>query len=167
MAKKVKGLSRGIDALIDSVKKNLLSPEARDMLAEQVAREAASLIRRRTRRGLGVREEGGASSPLKPLSRSYVEQRKRMRLSAFTSPGKSNLTRSSELLESLGVQRTETGRYRITPQGYRDVGGLSNAQLASYVSRARPFLYLAKDEIAQLAKGYRKSVEDLVKRKVK
>lgn len=159
-----KNLGRAVDDLVAGLERGVLSARARDELAEAYVRQAATTIQRRTRQGYGVSQDGGTLQRLKPLSPAYVEQRKRARLSSFTSPGRSNLTFTGELLGSLGVERRAAGHWVITLEGTRD-DGLPNAQLARFVSRERPFLNLAKSEIQSLERAYRRTFDELVKRK--
>lgn len=62
--------------------------------------EAAQLIKKRTRLGYGVSEVGGTKEKLEPLSEPYKKQRKG-KISGPTTPAKSNLTYSGELLDDL------------------------------------------------------------------
>lgn len=166
MAKR-KELGRAVDDLVAEIKAAVLNDKARDDLAAWYARMATTLIVRRTRSGKGVSSDGGSLSQLKPLSRAYIERRRRSRLSAFTSAGKSNLTFTSELLGSMTAERRSAGSWWIVFKGSR-ARGLTNAKLAQYVAAAgRPFLYLAKTELAELERGYRRTFDDLVKRKNK
>ena len=125
------------------------------------------MIQRRTRKGYGVRADGGTLERLKPLSKEYVRARRSMRLSSFTSPGKSNLTRSSELLGAIGARRVRPGSWVINFLVTRD-SGLPNARLAQYVAaQGRPFMHLAREELDALAKSYRRSFDQVVKSRVK
>lgn len=156
-------LGKGLDAFVAQLLK-AASPKVAEQVAEQAAREAASTIQRRTRQGFGVARDGGALERLAPLSPAYVKYRRAnaSRLSSFTSPGRSNLTFSSELLGSLSVAK-RGGAWKVVLEGARE-DGLTNAQLARYVSRRRPFLNLAKSEIETIAKSARRTFASLVKR---
>lgn len=155
---------RALDKLVKKATEVLTGPEL-DAVAEQFARNAATMIVRRTRSGLGVNRDGGSTQGLKPLSPNYVKKRQKSNLSAFTSPGKSNLTFTGELLTSLGIEQRKFGAWDIVFYGTRE-SGITNAELAGFVSdKGRPFLYLAKDEIAKLKDISRKTFDSLVKSK--
>lgn len=149
----------GIDALIE-----LRQP--RNMRI--IGREAAAIVRKRTLLGFGVAENGGNRKRLKPLSDSYKAQRRGevafitlqgrvipvkpiepIRLSSKTTPGKSNLTLGGELLDSLKEFVTGLGKVEVRPAGSRR-DGLTNEEVAEFVSKDRPFLNLSKNEIKQI-----------------
>lgn len=158
-------LARGLDDLLRACRA-AVSPQSIDELTKAFAGEASVLIVRRTRSGQGVANDGGAERDLRPLSKSYIEKRKRAKLSAFTSPRKSNLTFTGEMLGSLVPTKRGNGRWVLTFEGRRD-DGHTNAEVARYVSGARPFLYLSRDELARLEKSYRRNFASLVKRQLK
>lgn len=92
---KLKGLSE------DLITKELLT---------EIGEKIRNLVKTRTRKGKGVPVDGGPQKPLTKLSRkngkkSYVSQRERMqargKLSPETSPGKSNLTLTGDLLDTI------------------------------------------------------------------
>ena len=142
---------------------------------QKIVDEAAVIIRRRTLLGFGVPVDGRKRERLKKLSSSYIEQRKgqavyftsksgkvirvptsakfrsRMSLSTKTTPSKSNLTLTGQLLDSLKGTVTGFGRGVIKVTGQRDDGG-TNEDIASFVDdNGRPFLHLSNNEIKQLA----------------
>ena len=132
-----------------------------------LAAVAIDVIQKRTRSGKGVKKPGGSTYRLKPLSKNYIAFRRAnaSRLSGLTSPGKSNLTFTGQLLYSLGLKKA-TKRLTIEPQGTR-VDGKTNAEVAKYVSKVRPFLALSRDEQVVVEKFFRKTFDDIVKRNVK
>jgi hypothetical protein len=160
---KFNNLGRGVSDLIGRVKRGL-DGSGQDELAEAFARDAASIIQRRTRGGKGVAKDGGTATALKPLSRDYIKRRRRSALSSFTSAARSNLTFTSELLGSMSTAKLSTGKWFITFEGTRD-DGLPNARLAQFVSKDRPFLYLARDELAKIQANHARRFDALVKRK--
>lgn len=127
---------------------------------EPVGRIAIDIIRKRTLQGYSVSKHGGSKEPLKKLSSKYIKfrQRNRGRLSSFTSPTKSNLTFTGQML--LGMKQKREGKsMNITFDKRR------NKEVAEYVSGARPFMFLAKEEIDQVVKTFDKYFRDLVKSK--
>jgi hypothetical protein len=90
--------------------------------------EVIKMIQVRVRLGYGVRREGAPKQPLRRLSKSYIEFRKRNRhrLSEYASPGKSNLTFTGEYLDSFDANAKD-GRVQVGPTGKR------NIDIAKYV----------------------------------
>ena len=140
----------------------------------KIVDEVAVIVRRRTLLGFGVAKDGGARQRLKPLSQSYKDQRSgaviffrdaqgrvrkvaasssfqsRLKLSSKTTVGKSNLTLTGELLDSLKGFVIGPGRGVVKPTGIR-ADGLSNQVVAGYVDEGgRPFLHLSNNEIKQM-----------------
>lgn len=66
-------------------------------------------------------------------------------LSATTSPTKSNLTRTGQLLDSMSAKGATKTTVRVGPDGTRD-DGKSNADIGEYVSKKRPFNNLSEIE---------------------
>lgn len=131
-----------------------------------LAAVAIDVIQRRTWSGKGVKKTGGSTFRLKPLSKNYIKFRRKNanRLSGMTSPAKSNLTFTGQMLYSLGLKKA-TKRLTIEPQGTR-VDGKTNAEVARHVSKVRPFLALSKEELGVVEKFFRKTFDDIVNRNV-
>ena len=127
---------------------------------KQLGAYALELIKKRVRAGYGA-TDSGQRQRLKPLSKNYRERRKRMTLSPFTTPGKSNLTRSGRLIGGLRVL-SRGGLVRIEPTG-RSREGEQNTKVAEFVSADRPFLNLTTDEERKLVKFYRDKILDQIK----
>lgn len=129
-----------------------------------------SLIQKRTRLGYGVSQNGGDKKRLKGLTEGYIAQRARDkskgRLSSFTSPGRSNLTRTGQLLDSLRAEYTGSGSIRISPSGLRFDGRLSNLRVAQYQEdQGRVFNRVSKLEFNQAVRFYRRTFGDLLKKR--
>ena len=148
----------------DGLSKQALSP---------IAEKCADLIRVRTRRGSGVSTFGGAKTKLAGLADSTKDSRDRKKkqgkLSSLTTPGRSNLTETSQMLESLTGTVPRAGTILIEPKGSRS-DGYTNEEIASFAedgSANRPkrqFLNLTLQETKQIEKLFR---EDLAKRVAK
>ena len=124
--------------------------------------EAIRLIKERTRQGLGVKENFGNTTKLARLSDEYIEQRKRMRLSPFTTPTTSNLTLSGRLLASLRVT-TKNKAVEIAPTG-TNRNGVSNQDIANFQAEAkkpRIFLNLSGSEFKELILFYKRKISTL------
>ena len=154
--------------------------------SQAIVREAAEFARAkivtRTRSGKGIGENGDAVA-LKPLSDSYKQQRagklafftdeegvvhpytpkRKPKLSTFASPGKSNLTFSGQMLDSLKVISATIGKAVIAPTGRRTGSKLSNKQVSDYVSEERPYLGLTNAE----KRGIQALISDLIRRVIR
>lgn len=119
---------------------------------------ALNLIRDRTRKGFGVPGVGQSQEKLKALSANYIKYRKKTKLSPFTSPGKSNLTKTGSMLASLRVVQTKNFGFTIAPTG-KNKSGISNAEVAGHVEEnGRPFLYLSNTEIEKVIKFFEENI---------
>ena len=128
---------------------------------------AIEAIVARTRKGYGVRRTGGSQQKLKPLSRSYIEYRKRnrSRLDSTTSPRRSNLTFTGQLLRSMRVKKVTNRRVVWGPNKRRRRGGLTNERLGEIVAeQGRPFNFLSKTDIDRLVKVIDKYLQRQMKR---
>ena len=131
---------------------------------------ARDLIVKRTRLGYGVPDELKEKARLAALAPSYIKQRKQMNLASTTRPGRSNLTQTGQMLESLKVI-VKNGAALITPHGTRD-DGKTNLEVATYnaigdLSRNRPprvFNQISRSEYNQIMRFYRRSFTDLLKK---
>lgn len=134
-----------------------LTPNAMKRLGDLALR----LIKDRVRQGYGVRKPRGRPHKLKDLKRKTIERRKRITLSPFTYPSKSNATMSGRMVGGLRVT-TRTGLIKIEATGTARNGSDNKDVLAGY-SRVRPFLNLSNDEVKQLADFYKAQILDLTR----
>lgn len=152
-----------MNSAIDEVKK----PENMKKYGEMVA----DMIRLRTRLGgkASVAREGGEREVIKPLADSTKADRKRLqakgKLSGLTTPNKSNLTRTGQLLDSEKVKSVSTGKVIVGPTGTRD-DGKSNEDVAEYVSKARPYNHLSRIETKRVNDAVKRDVRALIKNKL-
>ncbi len=130
----------------------------------QYGNMAAELIRKRTRLGYGVRSYGGSKERLKPLSDKYKTRRKDMDLSQNTTPAKSNLTKTGQLLDSIATQTVRKGQVRVGPGGRRTGESLTNEEVGEFVAEAgRPFNTLTDIEVKRIATEAANDINLLVK----
>ena len=157
---------------------------------------AADMIRTRTRLGYGVEKDGAERSRLKPLSDKTIEARKgniafftspstgkpigfepdeRPKLHEHTTPSRSNLTRSGQLLDSVQVTKVEQGRVRVGPAGdrYNDTplgrkaANLTNQEVAKFVTEGgRAFNHLSRIELKRIADQVKRDLRALLKRRL-
>jgi hypothetical protein len=119
-------------------------------------------IRKRTRLGKGVDDKGG-NIKLNPLTELYVERRKKLPLSGQTTPKKSNLTATGQMLES--IKGTRQGlKFIFSFIGNRK-DGKTNNEVASYAPKlGRPFFNLSNTEKNGISRGIRKLINDALKK---
>jgi hypothetical protein len=140
----------------------------KDLITRQYMTElgkfAADMIRLRTQLGYGVGRAGAPREPLKPLSESYKQQRKKMQLNSNTSPTKSNLTRTGQLLSSHDVKSVSGATVVVGPTGSRN-DGLTNEQVGTYVAdQGRPYNNLSDVEAKRLREKIRKDLQTMLQK---
>lgn len=147
--------------------KNILGDSAKPNELIPLSRFVIDIIVKRTRLGYGVNKNFGTKQRLKPLSTKYKDYRARFpNLSASTSPGKSNLTLTGQMLESMQAYRIQNGKVVIGPTGSRKGSFLTNLKVADYQEeQGRTFNRLSGLEFQQVLRFYRKRFGDLLKKK--
>jgi hypothetical protein len=129
------------------------------------------MIQKRTRNGYGVKKTGENATRLAPLRPATIDYRTRYRsdLHSETSPGKSNLTFSGRMLDSIRLKSISRNKIVIGPSGNARKGGLTNEKLAAILERrgknrkARPFLNLSRSEITKLNKTFELTLDKVFK----
>lgn len=135
----------------------IITESSSNGVLETLGEGANSLIKKRTRLGYGVSSHEGDKERLKPLSDAYKKVRKSHPKSSDTTPAKSNLTRTGEMLDSLDYQVSQ-GSVKITFKTQ------NNVDKAGYVTQGgRPFMNLSKPEINQL----KAKLNDLIYERIK
>lgn len=149
-----------IESLIDRAVNNVI--QSKSGFLSSLAEKIANQIRKRTRLGFGVKERGGKQEKLAPLADSTKKGRqyakKKGELNSQTTPNRSNLTRTGELLDSI-VGTFKDGVIKIWFNEKRASGKISNPEVASVVSKARPFFELTKPELAMVEYEVRQAIE--------
>ena len=150
----------------DKVEKHLktsISPQVMRSLADF----ALNLIVKRSRLGFGVEENFRKRFKFPRLSDGYVKQRKSFKgLSFTTSPSKSNITRTGQLLLSMKVTTVKAGQFTIEPTGKRKGESLTNKELAEILAKKnRTFNRLSELEYNQLLRFYRRTFGDLLRKR--
>lgn len=147
--------------------KNQLKVSISPQVMRKLSEFALSLIVKRSRLGFGVKENFGTRFKFPRLSDSYIQQRKRFKgLSFTTSPSKSNITRTGQLLLSMKVTTVKAGQFTIEPTGKRRDDPLTNTELAEILAtKNRTFNRLSQLEYNQLVRFYRKTFGDLLRKR--
>jgi hypothetical protein len=136
--------------------KALVKEASRKTNMAKIAEEAKDMVASRTSRGFGVERPEGKKKRLKPLSPEYKKERRRLkqkgRLSADTTPQKSNLTQSKQMLNSLDTKARD---------GVATVflnNGEANEKAKYQAKDGRSFMNLSKTETQKITK----TLEDLI-----
>lgn len=126
---------------------------------KEIGEYAAGLIKERTRKGFG--SDNGKSSRLQKLKPGYTKQRQKLKakgqLSNETTPNKSNLTKTGEMLDNIQVT---PGKNEVT-LGFTG----KNQQKAQYVTeKGRPFFGLSTKEQWKVNKVIKDAVKAAIKK---
>lgn len=160
-------MAKNLDAIVERMSKQIRDVVDRSYL-ETLARRARDIIYRRVKSGYGVNKEGGTEERLKPLSPSYIAQRrgdiafftdaqgrvrtyrpkKKPQLGVFGTPKKSNLTFSGETLESIVFKFSRYGVTLYFPNRKHKLNKrVTIREIARYVQEnGRPFFYFSASE---------------------
>jgi len=132
---------------------------------ENMARYAqlgADRIRVRTRLGFGVSSEGAGTQRLPRIKDGTIKNRQRTKnrgqLSEFTTPGRSNLTETGELLDAIQGSSSADGTADITLAEDRTDGKSNNDIVEFLAAKGFEFFHLSNAEI----KGIEKEVTETV-----
>lgn len=157
MAKTPQEVIEELRKKINTAKMELLSTKT----TQSVADYAADMVRVRTRLGYGV--DGGVKRGLDSLSDGYKKTRAKAKkagtLYSETTPNRSNLTFTGQMLNSIYGIAYEAGRFLLTFKGDR------NQEVAGYaVEGGRPFFSFSRAEVQQVIGQYRKLVVQLFRK---
>lgn len=140
---------------------------------DKLAKEMADTVRVRAQLGGSVSEQNKGKKPFKKLSESYKLQRagklafftnangqvipitnpkRKPKLSDLTTPNKSNITRTGQLIESI-TGKASSGGFEIELAGKRTDSPLTNDEVGKFVKeQGRPFLNLSNVELKKLTR---------------
>lgn len=157
---------------------------------QKLGKMARDLIYKRVKSGYGVTSlnpDVAQQTRLKKLSPSYIEQRqgkaayftksgkvvrvpagtnfkpKKPKLGAFGAPGRSNLTLSGQMLEAIRYEANARGVKVFIDNSARD-DGYTNAEIAEFVQKARPFFILTRDELTVLVREIEREIKKVSRR---
>lgn len=142
---------------IDKALDELVSPKT----LKTVGDFEASLVKRRSRLGYGVPKDGGGKVKFQDLATSTVKARKKKKLASETTPKKSNLTETGQLLNDL-VSRIE-GRSTIighTKDRNKKIGAFHQTGGGNLPQRR--YLGLAKEDIKQITANMQDAFTDIL-----
>jgi hypothetical protein len=151
--------------------KATLGTQAVKLNLRLLAREATSLIQKRTRLGYGVATERGERFRLASIAWTprYTRFRKLHsdKLDETTTPKKSNLTLTGQMLRSIKVISMQGDNITIGPSGTRKEGGTNREVADGNAKHGRVFMKLSKNEHNQMIRLARRGFSDLMKRLAK
>lgn len=123
--------------------------------------EAAALIKKRVKLGYGLSESNGTKEKLKALSPGYKKQRKKDTLHSSTTPNKSNLTNTGQMLDNLKATIKSEDTVSI---GFTNTEAKDKAEWVT--EGGRPFNHISKAEYKQLENSLKdklyKRIKDLL-----
>jgi len=144
---------------------------------KRLAKLLIAQIQKRTRAGIGVAKTGqrlGASKRLRKLKPKTIEARRKKKLDGTTTPGKSNLTETGQMLRSLVAVNFSARGFEIRPDRRKRKGGMTNEELAaihdagvygkSKQKRPRRFIGMTLNDQRLLLRAFRKTFTDAIKR---
>ncbi len=145
-----------------------LSSSVKDVVKQtalnRVGKFTLELVVKRTRLGYGVRENFGQKEKLAKLSKQYVKARSVFDgLNDLTSPKKSNLTRTGEMLDSMRYKVYRDGTINIGPTGTRNINLASYHAAGNSKLPRRIFNRVSQLEFNQVLRFYRKNIGDLLR----
>ena len=134
---------------------------------QELGNQVSTTIYKRVKAGGGA--ENGQRTRLAPLSAGYISARKgtvqfttqegkfvefkikKTKLGNFGSAGRSNLTRTGQMLDSIDFKVTRNGVTIFIPDSPREDSALSNADVAKFVTKqGRSFFELTDSEVGSI-----------------
>lgn len=158
--------STKISLAIDKLKKKTeIKLSLEDM--NYLGRFIANMIRKRTRLGYGVKDNGEARYKLDSLEDSTIDTRNRLKkrgeLSPLTSKGKSNLTMTGQMLDAIKWVASKMSIRVFIDDSRRNDSEETNKKIAEYVSEKRPFFKVSDSEIRQIKREAVKLIKESLK----
>lgn len=162
-----KPLDKQIAAIVKKVTDELTKTVKSKSFYDEIGEEISNQIRKRTRLGYGI-SGTDTRTKLLPTKRStqLAKERKKKAgtLSKLTTPKRSNLTDTGQLLDSIEYKSTTDKTTIQFDDGRRD-SEIGNKKLAQYVQdQGRKFFGLTAPEKNQLRRLIEKKIQEMVKR---
>ena len=152
-------------SVVNSLQKQFSRPLTKRELRE-VGDLSAEAIFNRTKKGLGVKLTGGNPSRLKRLSEQYVRFRRGFRsLASDTSPSKSNLTLTGQMLASVQTTKVRQGT-KGKALVLVSTKGRANINKAEWqADQGRIFMNLSKKELKEIKGSIEKSIKSKLRKR--
>ena len=155
--------TRRINDARTSIGNRLKRPTSRLNL-KKIAEASADDIRRRTRLGFGVERNGAPRQRLQTLSPAWKKKRGQLKgdlNTALTSPNRSNLTLSGQMLAALTSRINSSKSFTLLfrpsrrPYNFREGRQYTNAEIANFAHEGdRPFLFYTNRELERLKRRF-------------
>lgn len=161
-----KELSQQIKDLVKKITKELEQTVKSKAFYDEVGEEVSTQIRKRTRLGYGISgtESQVKLKPTAPSTKKGKEfKKKKGKLSGLTTPKKSNLTDTGQLLDSIN-HKASIQKVVIGFKDQRKDSEIGNKELAKHVQVDRPFFGLTTPEKNRLKRLIEKKIQEMVKR---
>ena len=134
---------------------------------DYLIQEIPEQIQRRTRLGTGVDPASKKNSKLDRLSELYEKRRESFKkkgiLASTTTPKKSNLTLTGQMLNAIIGMKESATRFVFTFNPQRD-DGKSNLDIARWVQEnGRNFFRLSSSEVKQFERKIAKTINQAIK----
>lgn len=157
--------TRSLRNIFSRIKKATGASISRQQM-QALGEEAVNLVVKRTRLGYGVPNQFGEKSKLRGLSGQYIKFRTQFKnLSSTTTSGRSNLTLTGQMLDSVRVITAQDGKVRFGPTGGRSDTPFTNAQVAYFQEQqGRIFNRISQLEYQQLLRFFRRNFGDLLQK---
>lgn len=167
---------RNADKISEQIKK-IVEGKVKSSINRGLNLEYANILKdrivKRTTLGIGVDPETGRGSRLKKLTPKYANRRKKLNLAATTSPAKSNLTATGQLLRSLTVVKikikgTVQFLFTVGDRRGRNADGktskIGNKLLLQYVkAQGRDFLGFTKAQRNEITRDIKDIIVKFIK----
>lgn len=148
---------------------------------EKTAQKIVDNLVARTRLGYAVKKFSGPRGKFEKLKKSTIKKRRKYEANlktGFTKPGRSNLTATGQLLDSLKY-RIENDKITLFFDGDhgKNIDGsdskIKNSDLAKYMEAgdttrnrpSRPFFNMSKTEVETIKKKIARDIRKLIRRK--
>jgi hypothetical protein len=127
----------------------------------EIGKKTADNIKTRTKLGKGLEDNNKNTKSLKPLSEGYKKKRKGLKkqgkLAVDTTPAKSNLTQTGDMLNSIKYEASNN-EVRIYIEG-----SSNNKKATDQEQQGRKFMRLSKAEIKDVVDIIEKELERQIK----
>lgn len=147
-----------IKKMMDKLKKVRDELESKKRM-KQLGAKAAELIKKRTQLGWGVDKQGGKKAKLDKLSDGYKKFRKKNKPTGKSTPSKSNLTYSGDMLDDLEAKHAKDNKVTI---GFSSTKSEKKAGWAK--DGGREFNNLSKSEQKQLEQFLDEELKKILKK---
>lgn len=151
--------------VVNSLQRQFSRPLSKRELRE-VGDLSAEAIFRRTKKGFGVKDTGGNKRKLRSLSEQYIKFRRGFSsLARDTSPRKSNLTLTGQMLASIGTTKVRQGTngkalVLVAPKGRKNIN-----KALWQADQGRIFMNLSKKELREIKEFMSKSIKSNVRKR--